>query len=116
LSGHFLLVDALLAEQLLSAMASTEDFCAGRFRAIGTYADQSICIAVGLGECHVVVSALCRKATCQDGGCWAEHVAQVAQDRIYRTVVVEHFEPVDYDHDVLQRRPAPRLVAEQSTR
>lgn len=83
---------------------------------IGTHAAQGICIAVGLGECHIVVSISSRKATRQDRCRWTEHVAQVAQDRIYRTVVVEHFEPVDYDHDVLQRRPAPRLVAEQSTR
>ena len=101
MSGHFLLVNALLAEQLLLAMASAEGSRAGRLHAIGTYADQSICIAVGLDECHIVVSTLCRKAACQDGGCWAEHVSQIAQDSVYRAVVVEHFESVDYDHDVL---------------
>ena len=42
---------------------------------IGTHATQGICVAVGLGEFRVVLSALRREAAYQDGGCWAEHVA-----------------------------------------
>ena len=101
MNGYFLLADALLAEQSLLAMTSTEDSCAERFRAIGAHTDQDIYIAVGLRECCVFLSALRRKASCQDGGCRAEHVAQVTQDSVYRAVVIEHLESVDYDHDVL---------------
>lgn len=64
MNGYFLLTDALLAEQSLLAMTSTEDSCAGRLHAIGAHADQGICIAVGLREYRVIFSTPSNKAAC----------------------------------------------------